>query len=167
MAEREGIRGPGAGWSRLWQTALHRSRAEWPVVLAAWLLLVSALTLLAAGTLYAQTVALGGLRGAILATPPVSRPASVRGTASSLDVERQDAAVAPVLSGALGLTGGEVALIARSDSFTPLSWRRLASRATSAPAGRSCTRSETWTWPSVHRRSSRSEVARAAAKRRC
>jgi len=40
---------------------------DWPVVAAAWLLLLCATTLLTAGTLYGDAVALGGLRAAMAA----------------------------------------------------------------------------------------------------
>ena len=50
----------------LWRALLHRSRSDWPVVLAAGLLLLCATVLLAAGAVYGDVVALGGLRQAIL-----------------------------------------------------------------------------------------------------
>ena len=40
-------------------------RADWAVVVAAWALLLAATTLLTAGTLYADAVALGGLRTSV------------------------------------------------------------------------------------------------------
>ena len=36
----------------LWRAVLNRSRADWPVVLAAWLLLTCATTLPATGAIY-------------------------------------------------------------------------------------------------------------------
>ena len=49
----------------LWRPVLHRSRSDLPVVIAAWSLLVCAITLVAAATLYGETVATGGLRQAL------------------------------------------------------------------------------------------------------
>ena len=43
------------------------------MVLAAWVLLVAATTLLTAGTLYADAVALGGLRASVAAAPVADR----------------------------------------------------------------------------------------------
>lgn len=62
----------------LWRVVISRTAADWPLALAAWLLLVAALTLLAAGTLYADTVALGGLRRAVLDAAPADRTITVR-----------------------------------------------------------------------------------------
>ena len=42
-------------------------------VLAAWLLLLSATTLLATGVIYGDAVASGGLHRSILAAPPATR----------------------------------------------------------------------------------------------
>ena len=53
----------------LWRALLHRSRSDWPVVLAAGVLLLCATVLLAAGAVYGDAVALGGLRRAVLAAP--------------------------------------------------------------------------------------------------
>ena len=47
----------------LWSTVLRRSRADLPVVIASFALLASALSLLAAGTLYTDAVTLAGCTG--------------------------------------------------------------------------------------------------------
>ena len=57
----------------LWRPVLHRSRSDLPVVVAAWSLLVCAITLVAAATLYGETVATGGLRQALAEAPPAER----------------------------------------------------------------------------------------------
>ena len=67
-----------------WRAVASRCRSDWPVIVAAWLLLACATTLLAAGVLYSDTVARGGLRQAVLRgaagrsrrrRPPVGRAA--------------------------------------------------------------------------------------------
>ena len=77
---------------------VQRSLADWPVVLAAWLLLVCATTLLATGVVYGDAVASGGLHRALLAAPPATRALDV-----SLSAEPArstlDAAIRPELGG--------------------------------------------------------------------
>jgi hypothetical protein len=101
----------------LWRALLHRSRSDWPVVLAAGVLLLCATVLLAAGAVYGDVVALGGLRRAVLAAPPADRVVIVGSTATPADVGSID----PVVSGAarevLGAAGGEVGLVIRSGGF--------------------------------------------------
>jgi hypothetical protein len=101
----------------LWLAVLHRSRADWPVVLAAGLLLVCATTLLATGSLYAETVADSGLRRAFEAAPVEDRTVQIAMTVVPADVAAADAAIQPAARETLGTTGGEVALVGRSGSF--------------------------------------------------
>jgi hypothetical protein len=103
----------------LWRAVVHRSRADWPVVTAAFVLLVSAITLLATGALYGDTVALGGLRQAVLAAPPADRAVVVRMPAAATDIEGLDSTVAPQLGAAISASAGEVALVVRSGSLVP------------------------------------------------
>src|SRR5215218_10687800 len=77
----------------LWRALLRRSRSDWPVVLAAGLLLLCATVLLAAGAVYGDVVALGGLRRAILEAPPASRVVVVGSTAARSDVAGMDETV--------------------------------------------------------------------------
>ena len=44
-----------------WRVSLHRTRADWPIVAAAWLIVLLAATLLAAGPIYSSAVSLAGL----------------------------------------------------------------------------------------------------------
>jgi FtsX-like permease family len=103
----------------LWRTVVHRGRADWPVVTAAFVLLVCAITLLATGALYGDTVALGGLRQAVLAAPPADRAVLTRMSASATDIGTLDATVAPEIRAAISAAGGEVALVVRSGSLAP------------------------------------------------
>ena len=99
---------------------VHRSRADWPVVVAAFALLVCAIGLLATGALYGDTVALGGLRQAILAAPPIDRAVVVRTAATADELPAVDAAIRDELATALASSGGEVALVAGSGSLVPV-----------------------------------------------
>ena len=98
----------------LWRSVLLRIRADWPVAVAAWLLLVAAATLLAAGLLYADTVAVGGLRQALLDAPARERTIAVWTLARADELAAVDAAVTEELEATLAGTGGEVALVVRS-----------------------------------------------------
>jgi hypothetical protein len=103
----------------LWRALLHRSRSDWPVVLAAGLLLLCATALLAAGAVYGDVVALGGLRQAILDAPPPDRVVVVGSTASPADVGAIDGVVTAEATEVLGGGGGEVGLVATSGGFAP------------------------------------------------
>ena len=103
----------------LWRAVVHRSRADWPVVAAAFALLVCAIGLLATGALYAETVALGGLRQAVLAAPPAERTVVVRTAAAPADVAAIDAKVRGELGATLAATGGEIALVGGSGTLAP------------------------------------------------
>ena len=45
-----------------WRISLRRTRADWPIVVAAWLTMLLATTLLAAGPIYSSAVSVAGLR---------------------------------------------------------------------------------------------------------
>ena len=96
---------------------VQRSLADWPVVLAAWLLLISATTLLATGVIYGDAVAAGGLHRSILAAPPQSRTIDVSLTSEPAGMERLDGTIRPALTAAMAASGGEVVRVVRSGSF--------------------------------------------------
>ena len=98
---------------------VHRSRADWPVVAAAFALLVCAIGLLATGALYGDTVARGGLRQAILAAPPAERVVVVGTAGGQADIDSLDDTVRGQLADALAAPGGEIALVANSGSLAP------------------------------------------------
>ena len=103
----------------LWRAVVHRSRADWPVVTAAFVLLVCAVGLLTTGALYGETVALGGLRQAVLAAPPADRAIVVRTSAAPAEVAALDQTVFDQLGGSLSTVGGEVDLVVATDSLAP------------------------------------------------
>ncbi|HXI45929.1 MAG TPA: hypothetical protein VNH13_06470, partial [Candidatus Acidoferrales bacterium] len=76
------------------------------MVLAAWVLLVAATTLLTAGTLYADAVALGGLRASVAAAPVADRSIRVGLSARTGDFARLDAIVQAQLQRVVDTGGG-------------------------------------------------------------
>jgi hypothetical protein len=103
----------------LWRALLHRSRSDWPVVLAAGLLLLCATTLLAAGAVYGDVVTLGGLRQAILDAPPQHRVVVVGSSASPGNVNAIDEIVTAEATEVLGDGGGEIGFAAISGGYVP------------------------------------------------
>ncbi len=96
---------------------VQRSLADWPVVLAAWLLLVCATTLLATGVVYGDAVASGGLHRALFAAPPATRALEVALSADPAAIDTLDAAIRPELQSAMASTGGEIVRIGQSGPF--------------------------------------------------
>jgi ABC-type antimicrobial peptide transport system permease subunit len=96
---------------------LRRSRADLPVVLASWALLASALSLLAAGTLYTDAVTLAGLHRELLSAPAADRAIVVRTKILPDRLPTAAAAVVPELRQALASTGGEVAEVLHSSAY--------------------------------------------------
>lgn len=81
-------------------------RADWAVVVAAWALLLAATTLLTAGTLYADAVALGGLRSSVRTAAPAQRSARVTYTARISDAPSIDAPIKSELDRLVAAGGG-------------------------------------------------------------
>jgi len=96
---------------------VQRSLADWPVVLAAWLLLVCATTLLATGVVYGDAVASGGLHRALLAAPPATRALDVALSTDPASIDKLDATIRPELASAMAATGGEIVRVSRSGPF--------------------------------------------------
>lgn len=104
----------------LWRPVLHRSRSDLPVVVAAWSLLVCAITMVAAASLYGDTVATGGLRQSLLGAAPADRAILVELSAVPDQVASVDRLITSALDDTLVLTGGEIARVARTGSFAPV-----------------------------------------------
>ncbi len=97
---------------------VQRSLADWPVVLAAWLLLVSASTLLATGVVYGDAVATDGLHRSVLSAPPAGRVIVVSTDLPPDRVDELDRPVRAELVRAMAASGGEVARVVRTGSFS-------------------------------------------------
>lgn len=104
----------------LWRAIVNRSRSDLPVVVAAWSLLVCAITLVTAATLYGETVATGGLRQSLLGASPADRAILVELSATPDRVATTDQLITAELDDTLVLTGGEIARVVRSGSFAPV-----------------------------------------------
>ncbi|HET9455793.1 MAG TPA: FtsX-like permease family protein [Candidatus Limnocylindrales bacterium] len=87
------------------------------MVLAAGALLLCATVLLAAGAVYGDVVADGGMRRAILDAPPQDRVVVVTSTAGPADVGAIDEAVTEHATEILGASGGDVGLVIRTGGF--------------------------------------------------
>ena len=96
---------------------VQRSLADWPVVLAAWLLLVSATTLLATGVVYGDAVASSGLHRSILAAPAASRTVVVAMSAGTTEIDGLDGAIRPAIQAAIAAADGEITRVVRTGSF--------------------------------------------------
>ena len=106
----------------LWRTVIRRIRFDWPVVVAAWALLLAATTLLCAGTLYADAVALGGLRAAVGAAPAADRSVRVSMSSRPADFAGLDAAIRAELERVVAAGGGgSVDAFLASGSMSPAS----------------------------------------------
>ncbi|HEX5825275.1 MAG TPA: hypothetical protein VFY18_12530, partial [Candidatus Limnocylindrales bacterium] len=96
---------------------VQRSLADWPVVLAAWLLLVCATTLLATGVVYGDAVATGGLHRALLAEPPADRAVVAALNAHKPRIDDLDRVIRPQIERSIAAAGGEVVRVLRSAAF--------------------------------------------------
>ena len=96
---------------------LHRGRADWPVLLASWVLLASAIALLAAGTLYTDAVTLAGLHRELREAPATDRSVVVRTQILPVRLAAADAAITPQLQRVLAVTGGDLVRDLRSAPF--------------------------------------------------
>lgn len=100
------------------RVSLLRTRADWLIVAAAWLITVLAVTLLAAGPIYAGAVSIAGLQRVLADAPVDEANVQVRLRAAPEEVAEVDGVVRGELQAALAPIGGEIAQFARSDSFT-------------------------------------------------
>jgi hypothetical protein len=104
---------------RLSPVVVSRARSDLAVVGAAWILLLSATSVLSATVLYADTVATGGLRETVAAQDVASRNVDVRVATDPAALASVDAVVAPALRLAIAPVGGAVVRVVRSDPLVP------------------------------------------------
>jgi hypothetical protein len=101
-----------------WRVVVQRSRADWLIVAAAWLVVMLATTLLSAGVIYADAVAQGGLQQVLNGAPRTETSLEITYRARAADAEAADARVSSAVQSALGGAGGETLRVGRSESFT-------------------------------------------------
>lgn len=100
-----------------WRVSLHRTRADWPIVAAAWLITLLAATLLAAGPIYSSAVSLAGLHRTLADAPVTEANVEVSTRVAPADVEAMDAAIRPELDRLIAPLGGSVLISGESDTF--------------------------------------------------
>ena len=100
-----------------WRVSLHRTRADWPIVAAAALIVLLAATLLAAGPMYSSAVAEAGLRRVLRDSPAAQANVEVRGRVAPGDAEAVDGAARAALADAVGAAGVDVFAAGVSESF--------------------------------------------------
>jgi hypothetical protein len=100
------------------RSVLKRSMADWPVVVGGWLLLLCATTVIAAGALYSEAVAVEGLRRTIETAPPADRNVLVW-TSGGRDAGALDASVTALLRPIVDANGGEISRVARDSWLRP------------------------------------------------
>ena len=103
----------------LWRAVVRRSRADLPVVTATWLLLLSAITLLAGGVVYGDTAALAALQRGVLAAPGPDRSIVVGESASGEQLANTDTIVRDQVDAALRPATAEIDLVLRADGLAP------------------------------------------------
>src|SRR4051812_13793774 len=98
-------------WSiGLWRLAAGRIRADWRFLVGVWLLLACSTTLLAAGVIYGDAVAVGSLRAAIRAAPLGDQGVSAQSSITAGQLPAADASVRRSMTAALGAPSGGVSL---------------------------------------------------------
>ncbi len=97
--------------------SIRRSRADWPIVVAAGLICLIASTLVAAGVIYGDAVARASLHRALADAPVAGTNISVTVHIPPVDGEPLDPRVTAELDAVFGPTGGAIQRQVRSGSF--------------------------------------------------
>lgn len=100
-----------------WRVSLRRTRADWPIAVAAWLTMLLATTLLAAGPIYSSAVAVAGLRQMLAEASIESGNVRVSAGAPLSAVGDVDAAITAELQRAAGTLPAEIARLGTGSSF--------------------------------------------------
>lgn len=100
-----------------WRVSLHRTRADWPIVAAAWLIVLLAATLLAAGPIYSSAVSLAGLHRVLDDADVSDSNIEVTARLAPADAAAALERVTAELRRSLSQVGVDVVEAARSDSF--------------------------------------------------
>src|SRR5512141_249209 len=94
-----------------------RLRSEWRLMLAAWILIACATSLMTAAAVYSESAAEGGYHRAIYDSSPASSAVRVYAQVPPAEVPAADAAVAPAVARALGEGNGNVSLVRTFDGL--------------------------------------------------
>ena len=91
-----------------WRVSLHRTRADWPIVAAAWLITLLAAVLFSAGLIYPSAAAEAGLRRALTDAPVADAQIQVSLYGTAADAPHLDEVVMPELGRATASLSGSV-----------------------------------------------------------
>ena len=100
-----------------WRVSLHRTRADWPIVAAAWLIVLLAATLLAAGPIYSSAVSLAGLHRVLDDADTSDSNIEVTARLSPADAALALERVTAELRRSFGQVGVDVVEAGRSDTY--------------------------------------------------
>ncbi len=99
------------------RVVLQRSFAEWLIVVATWLVIVCATTLVAIGVLYGDAVAVTGLQRILADEPATSTSVVVEMRAPAAELPEVQSAIETQVGRVLRWTGGELVSIETSESY--------------------------------------------------
>ena len=102
----------------LLRIVLQRSAADWLIVVATWLVIVCATTLVAIGVVYGDAVALTGLQRILADEPPSATSVVVELRTGPDELSTVEEAVGQQVRRVIARTGGELVEVARSESYT-------------------------------------------------
>jgi len=97
-----------------WRVSLNRTRADWPIVAAAWLVTLLAAVLLAAGPIYSSAASVAGLHRALADAPVADTSIEVSLYGAPADVAAAEGAVGTELQRAIAPLSGSTVRDGRS-----------------------------------------------------
>lgn len=100
-----------------WRVSLHRTRADWPIVAAAWLIVLLAATLLAAGPIYSSAVSLAGLHRVLDDADVADANVEVTARVVPAEAVATQEKVTAAVRRAFAEIGVEVVVAGRSESY--------------------------------------------------
>ena len=102
----------------LLRAVVRRARSDWPLVLAAWLLLACSTSLITAAATYSESVDIGGFRRMIEASPPATSAVRVYVAVQANAVADADGTVAPIVAAVLRPFAGHVSRVTTTDTLS-------------------------------------------------
>jgi hypothetical protein len=100
-----------------WRVSLRRTRADWPIVAAAWLTMLLATTLLAAGPIYSSAVSVAGLRQTLAEASIAAGNVRVSARVPLERVDAVDLRISDELDRVSGTLPAELARFGTADGF--------------------------------------------------
>jgi ABC-type lipoprotein release transport system permease subunit len=104
-----------------WRVSLYRTRADWPIVAAVWLITLLAAVLLSAGAIYPSAAAEAGLRRALADAPVTDANVEISVYGSPAEASGVDGPAMQALQDVIGPLGGSIVRDWRSTSTLGLS----------------------------------------------